>query len=283
MATEHGRAGSEWLKLREPADAGARSPELVEVLRPHLPADGMVVHDLGCGTGSMARWLAGQLDGPQRWVLHDRDVELLEHAAAHPPARAADGAVVTVETRHDDVTRLDPGELAGTSLITASALVDMFTAEELGRFVAGCAGARCPVLVTLSVVGRVELSPADPFDRSVMEAFNAHQRRRTPGGRLLGPDAAAVAADTLRRWGLEVVERPSPWRLGPDRSALAAAWLTGWVAAACEQAPGLAEDARPYVARRLAALAAGSAAVTVHHLDLLALPRRRPVMVRART
>ena len=100
------RAGSDWLELREPADAAARSPELVEILRPSLPTAGLVIHDLGCGTGSMARWLSGQLDGPQRWVLHDRDAELLEQAAAHPPARAADGAAVSVETRIDDVTRL---------------------------------------------------------------------------------------------------------------------------------------------------------------------------------
>ena len=33
------------------------------------------------------------------------------------------------------------GELAGASLITASALLDMFTAEELDRFVAICAPA----------------------------------------------------------------------------------------------------------------------------------------------
>ena len=274
MTTEHVRAGADWLRLREPADAAARSPELVEVLRPHLPTDGLVIHDLGCGTGSMPRWLAGRLDGPQRWVLHDRDAELLEHAAAHPPGRAADGAAVTVESRLDDVTRLAPGELAGGSLVTASALLDMLTEEGLTRFVTLCAEAGCPVLVTLSVVGRVELRPAEPLDRAVMDAFNAHQRRRTGDGRLLGPDAVGVAADTFRRLGLEVVERPSPWRLDRERSGLAATWFTGWVEAACEQVPGLADDAGPYATRRLAAAAAGTLSVAVHHLDLLALPGR---------
>jgi len=273
MTSEHVRAGADWLSLREPADAAARSPELVEVLRPDLPTDGLVVHDLGCGTGSMARWLAGRLNGPQRWVLHDRDAELLEQAASTPPAGAVRGAAVTVETRLDDITRLDPGELSGVSLVTASALLDMFTEEELGRFVTICAGAGCPVLVTLSVVGRVELSPADPFDRAVADAFNAHQRRRTNDGRLLGPDAAEAAAAAFRERGREVVVRHSPWRLGPDQSGLAAVWLTGWVEAACEQAPELAEVAGPYAERRLAHVDAGSVSVTVHHLDLLALPR----------
>lgn len=273
MTTEDVRADSAWLALREPADAVARSAELVEVLRPHLPTDGMVVHDLGSGTGSMVRWLAPRLTGPQRWVLHDRDAELLEHAAGHPLPLAADGARITAETRRDDVTRLDPGDLAGTSLITASALLDMFTEADLERFVTLCAAAGCPVLVTLSVVGRVELTPTDPLDRQMTEAFNAHQRRHTAAGRLLGPDAAKAATVALERRGLEVLVRPSTWRLVPQHSDLAAAWLTGWVQAACEMAPELAEASEPYTRRHLAGVASGSCSVTVHHQDLLALPR----------
>lgn len=113
MTTEHVRAGSAWLALREPADAAARSRELVEMLRPSLPTGGLVIHDLGSGTGSMARWLAPQLGGPQSWVLHDRDAELLEQAAVNSPARFAGRAEITVSTRLGDVTLLDPGELAG--------------------------------------------------------------------------------------------------------------------------------------------------------------------------
>ena len=276
MTTEPVRASPDWLALREPADAAARSTELVEMLRAHLPTDGLVVHDLGCGTGSMARWLAPQLLGPQRWVLHDRDAELLEHAAAHPPRRARRGPRPSVVTRSGDITRLAPGDLDGASLITASALIDMFTADELARFVTLCARAGCPVLVTLSVVGRVEIDPVDPYDRQVEDAFNAHQRRQRAGAPLLGPDAASAAVDRFRQKGLEVEVRPSPWCLGPDRSDLAVAWFEGWVGAAREQVPGLAEAAGAYAARRLAGLARGAAAVTVHHVDLLVLPARQP-------
>lgn len=274
MALEPARAGSGWLRLREPADADARSGDLVEIVRTHLPDGPLEIHDLGGGTGSMARWLAPQLDGPQRWVLHDRDAELLQLAGGLPVPGARTGAAVTLETRLGDITRLDPGELAGASLITASALLDMFTAMELDRFVAMCAGAGCPTLVTLSVVGRVEMTPADSLDERVMAAFNAHQRRLSPIGRLLGPDAAAAAAEALGRAGLEVLERPSPWRLTPDRAALAAEWFTGWIGAAREQDPSLVERTAPYVLRRRAQLAAGALSVLVEHVDLLALPRR---------
>ena len=275
MTTEPVRAGSDWLALREPADAAARASELVEELRSRLPAEGVTeIHDLGSGTGSMARWLAPRLSGPQHWVLHDRDAELLARAAEDPPGVASDGAPVSVETRRGDVTRLGPDELAGASLITASALLDMMTADELGRLVTSCATAACPVLITLSVVGRVELAPSDPLDRQVMDAFNAHQRRTVSAGRLLGPDAARAAEDGFARTGLDVVGLPSPWRLGPERSDLAAEWFTGWLAAACVQRAELGEAADEYALRRLSELASGALSVTVHHRDLLALPRR---------
>ena len=275
MASEPVRAGADWLALREPADAAARAPALVDELRRLLPTGPVLeVHDLGSGTGSMARWLAPRLPGPQRWVLHDRDADLLARVAAHPPLRAADGAAVHVETRQGDITRLDAAVLRHADVVTASALLDMMSDAELGGFVRSCVAAHCPVLVTLSVVGRVELAPAHALDGEMAEAFNAHQRRTTNGRTLLGPDAAGVAVERFAQQGLDVTVLRSPWRLGPDQSALTAEWFTGWVAAATEQRPGLREVADPYVRQRLAQAAAGSLSVTVHHEDLLARPPR---------
>lgn len=261
-----------WLGLREPADAAARAPELVEALRPHLASiDRPVIRDLGCGTGSMGRWLAARLPGPQHWVLYDHDAALLDHARTHMASAAADGAPVTVETRQRDITALSAAELSGAALVTASALLDLLTGDELDRLVAACVEAGCPALLTLSVVGRVELTPADPLDAELMAAFNAHQRRHTGGRRLLGPDAVAVAAEAFTRLNTPVRVLPSPWRLGPDQAELTAEWLRGWVGAACEQRPELAEPAADYLHRRLAAAAAGELSVVVWHDDLLAM------------
>jgi hypothetical protein len=267
------RVSPGWLDLREGADAAARSRELVGHLRRRLPAGGpWVIHDLACGSGAMGRWLAPLLSGPQRWVLYDRDADLLALAAAHVPGPAADGAAVAVETRPADVTRLGPDELAGTTLVTASALLDLLTGDELAALIRACAGAGCPVLLTLSVTGRVRLAPADRLDSRVAAAFDAHQRRLTPRGRLLGPDAVEAAVEGFRRLGAEVLVRPSPWRLGAAESGLAAEWLTGWLDAACEQEPGLAADVDLYRRRRLKEARAGRLAVTVDHADLLVLP-----------
>jgi hypothetical protein len=273
MSAEAVRVSPEWLVLREPADAAARSAELVERLGQHLPATGrLVIHDLGGGSGAMGRWLAPRLPGPQHWVVHDRDAGLLERAVADPPGPAADGAAVTVEARRSDITRLAPGELAGASLVVASALLDMLTAHELAGMLGACTAiGGCPMLLALTVVGRVALTPADPLDARMAAAFNAHQRRATTAGRLLGPDAVATAVEELHRTGAEVLVRPSPWRLDAAHADLTAKWFGGWVAAACEQEPALAGEAGAYRDRRLAQAAAGALAVTVEHADLLVL------------
>jgi hypothetical protein len=273
MITEEVRVSPGWLALREPADAAARSTELAERLRRHLPATGrLVVHDLGGGSGALGRWLGPRLPGPQHWVVHDRDDALLELAAAGAPEAAADGTAVTVEARRSDVTRLEPRDLAGASIVAASALLDMLTADELGATLDVCTAVGCPILLALSVVGRVALTPAEPLDARIAGAFNAHQRRTTAAGRLLGPDAVAEAVGRLRRTGAEVLVRPSHWRLDAAHAELTAEWLGGWIAAACEQEPALTAAAGAYLDRRLAQAAAGALVVTVDHADLLVAP-----------
>jgi hypothetical protein len=222
----------------------------------------------------MGRWLAGRLPGPQVWVLHDRDPKLLGVAASSPPRVAADGAPVAVRTRRGDLTGLRGPDLAGTALVTASALLDLLTAEEVDGLAAACAEAGAAALLTLTVTGQVVLTPADPLDAALAAAFDAHQRRATGGRRLLGPDAGPAAAEAFARRGAAVTCRASPWRLGADRAELAEEWLRGWLGAACAQEPELRAVTAGYLRRRLDVLAAGRLTVEVGHVDVLALPAR---------
>ncbi|GAA3052800.1 class I SAM-dependent methyltransferase [Streptomyces glomeratus] len=268
------RYAPQWLQLREPADAAARAHDLLDPLRIRLAnrsgrSGDLVVHDLGCGTGSMGRWLAPLLDGAQHWIMHDRDPYLLHFATVGAPKAAADGSRVTVTTQRGDIGRLTPDALAGASLVTASALLDVLTADQTETFAEACVGAGCPALLTLSVVGRVDLTPAHPLDQEITEAFNAHQRR----GDLLGPDAVHAACEVFGRLGASVRVHPSPWRLGAEQAELTGEWLRGWVGAAVEQRPELAAPAEMYLQARLADCAAGRLRVVVHHSDVLVLPQ----------
>ncbi|MCY1139601.1 class I SAM-dependent methyltransferase [Actinoplanes sp. Pm04-4] len=250
-----GEFSTTWLGLREPADAAARATDLVA----RLPKPINVVRDLGCGTGSMARWLAPQLDTPQHWILADLDPKLLHYATSHVRLPG-----VTVEGALGDVTALTAADLAGTDLVTCSALLDLLTEAEIDALVATLAAAQVTALFTLSVAGEVSLDPARPQDATVAEAFDEHQRRVVGGRRLLGPDAPAYAAQAFEKAGATVVTRPSAWRLGPELPELTAEWLRGWVGAAREQRPSA--DLDGYLEDRLEHLPTAS----VGHVDLLA-------------
>jgi SAM-dependent methyltransferase len=246
-----GEFSETWLGLREPADAAARSRDLVGLLPDRI----RTIRDLGCGTGSLGRWLAPQLPAPQHWIMADRDPALLEHAAANMPF---DG--VTVTTELSDVTTLTAGDLGNTDLVTCSALLDILTPDGLEKLVRACADSRTPALFTLSVTGQVTLDPALDADRTVEEAFNAHQRRENK----LGPDAPEAARAAFEKAGATVITRPSPWRLGTKESVLTSEWLGGWVGAALEQRPELRLD--EYLEERRRHVPS----VTVGHIDLLA-------------
>src|SRR4051812_29265766 len=139
----------------------------------------------------------------------------------------------------------------------------MLTADQLAAMLGACTGNGCPMLLALTVVGRVALTPADPLDARMAAAFNDHQRRTTTAGCLLGPDAVAAAVEELRGAGAEILVRPSPWRLDAAHADLTAEWLRGWIAAACEREPALTAEAGAYEDRRLAQAAAAELAVTV--------------------
>jgi SAM-dependent methyltransferase len=264
--TETPRYSPTWLELREPADAAARATVLLDRLRPEslrrTASGDLVVRDLGCGTGSMARWLSPRLPGPQHWVLQDRDAQLLAHAAA-----TVAGPSATVETRCADLAGLTAADLRNTCLVTASALLDLLTADEGERLAAACVAAGCPALLTLSVTGIAELDPVDPLDDAVNAAFADHLRHGVDHRALLGPAAVERIVDAFERRGATVVTAPSPWRLGPGQRTLIERWLDGWVGAAVERHPDL--DGAGYLRRRLAD---PDLRVLVHHTDLLALP-----------
>lgn len=264
---------SDWLALREPADAAARSGTLAAAAAALLPAGPVTVHDLGSGTGSMARWLAPSLPGPQTWVLHDWNGDLTAQAAARGFPRDRDGGAVTLRSSIEPLQELTSADLDGASLVTASALLDVLTAEEAHAVVDACVAAGAPALLSLSVTGEVALRPRHPLDRRVASAFNAHQRREVHGRRLLGPYAGRIVEGLFGLAGWNVRRALTTWRLSDRDPRLLGEWFEGWVAAAEEQEPRLRSDAVAYRELRRSQQRRGELSAVVYHLDLLAWPR----------
>lgn len=273
---------SEWLSLREPEDAAARSRDLAIAAAAMLPQTPLNIHDLGSGTGSMMRWLAPLLPGPQTWTLHDWNADLIEQAADGIPQLDRANRPVSVRTQPGNLADLRPDDLTGASLVTASALLDVLTVDEIQAIVDACLGARCPVLVALSVTGNVRLSPPDERDGAFQRAFNSHQLRahqpRDAGSRKqVGKYGAAIARRLFAEAGWHVRSSTTTWRLDKRRPRLLAEWFQGWVDAALEfdveHDAELHAEAAGYRRRRAAELERGELTARIRHLDLLAWPR----------
>ena len=262
----------DWLEVRARADERARSARLADAAARLIGRGPLVVHDLGSGTGAMMRWLAPRLPGPQAWVLHDADPAILSHLDARS-ARDESGPPVTVRTRVEQLADLPVQAFAGASLVTASALLDVVAHDEARAIVDACVASGVPALFSLTVTGRVRLSPRDAADAAFGAAFDDHQRRDLDGRRLLGPEAGDVVLGLFAASGWRVRSARTPWRLGGDDGRLIGEWLDGWISAAAEQRPELLSGAMQYRRRRNAEIAEGRLRVTVQHEDVLAWPR----------
>jgi SAM-dependent methyltransferase len=258
---------ADWLALREPVDHRSRPYGLLRPLRATWHARRWSrILDLGSGTGSNFRYLAPRLPGAQDWTLLDHDPELLARVRApdpSPPVRRVVGSLAD-----EGLTRV-----AGTDLVTASAVLDLVSEGWLGELVDRCCASGCGALLALSYDGTQEWSgPADPEDAPIQGAVNAHQRRDKGLGPALGPAAPRVAETFFREAAYHVWVLPSAWRLGPGDRDLARALLEGWCQAAREEVPPEAPRFEAWRERRLRDLEVGKTQLTVGHMDLLALP-----------
>ena len=248
---------AEWLALREPADAAARSTTLADVFAPGARR----VVDLACGTGANIRFLAPRLPRASDWLAVDNDARLL--AALVPPA----GARVSI-LQLDLARAVDELPLTGRHLVTASALLDLVSATWLARLAARCAEAGADVLFALTYDGRIDWSPRDEGDERVRALINRHQLGDKGFGAALGPAAGPAAITTLSALGYEVRTAPSDWNVDPESAALQTALISGWALAAAEVAPADGDALGEWAKRRRTHVAAGTSRLRVGHLDV---------------
>lgn len=246
----------EWLSLREPVDRQARDAGLLAHAVKAAGPDPVIL-DLGCGTGSTLRAFAGHLPDHARWHLVDNDPDLLQIAKK----------LGDCDTHVLDLADLQALPLQGVTLVTASALLDLMSADWVDGLVALLADKGIGFYAALSYDGVMQWDPALPRDHPVTEAFNQHQRGDKGLGPALGPDAATVAMDAFARAGFTVTHASTPWRIDANHTDMHRELVQGIAQAASEAGASMTED----WARMRISMASDSLCL-IGHQDILALP-----------
>ncbi|MFT3802392.1 MAG: hypothetical protein QM766_14390 [Burkholderiaceae bacterium] len=263
---------AEWLALREPADCRARSSPVADLAAALAVTRGGRIVDLGCGSGSLPRYLAPRLSVPCEWLLVDDTQPLLDEAMRR--CRDLPGVAALTTLRADLAADLSFIGERPTALVAASALLDLVSDAWLARLVGACVAAGAPMMAMLNVDGRIDIDPPLPDDAPIIALFDEHQHGDKGFGPALGPTAAARAAERFRAAGYRVRTARSDWVLGADDAALIGPLLEGWNAAAGEIAPAESARIARWLTQRRQQLAAGRLSVRVGHEDLLAMPHR---------
>lgn len=275
----------DWLNLREAADHRARDAALMMKALAWLTAhsaeaDGRdagkqqnaaTIVDLGAGTGSTLRAfsaIANKSDGrrPQiNWRLVDQDVALLAEAARR---HSQTHSLQAVEQDLSDIKNLP---LAGSQLITASALFDLVSAafiDELVTVLHTCAQ-QSPIALysALNYDGTTKWSPVHPLDELVLAAFNRDQQTDKGFGKALGPRANTYIQEKFAEAGFQVITADSPWQLNGDDAELVCALGEGIANAVKNDAEIDADELQQWLAFRQANAASGRC--SVGHMDLL--------------
>jgi SAM-dependent methyltransferase len=264
---------TEWLAMREPFDAAARDASVTKRLS-ELLRDRALSHffDLGSGTGANLRHLAPLIAGPQEWVLIDSDERHLEESRAL--ARVWRHRVQTLRSvairRVDLAQGLEEVKLETGAIVTASALLDLVSADWLIRLLQQCRTSDAIVLFALSYDGRIDLTPFQADDGWIRDRVNRHQRTDKGFGPALGPEAARFACTFLKDLQYQVELAASDWVLGAPHARLQERLLRGWAQAAQEVAPSEQHRCRLWLQSRLEQVDRGQSSMRVGHQDLIA-------------
>ena len=224
----------DWLNLREPADLRARAGSVLDEVREFLlngtSQQPTLIVDLGCGTGSTLRALEKHWAGtamPLRWCLIDNDPELLAEAERRC---AGEHEINTLEQDLGQVQNLPVND---ASLVTASALFDLVSADFVERLVEVLVSQKSQgsigVYAALNYDGTTQWTPAHPLDDVVLAAFNRDQQRDKGFGPALGPAAHRFMERTFSRNGFIVTSAPSPWNLAAPDAEMQAELIRGMV------------------------------------------------------
>ena len=255
---------SDWLALRAPLDHAARNREVEAAFFAALPQRPLKFLDLASGTGSTVMALTPGLAQPVTWHLTDYDPALLAVARDRWPGEVH---VQQIDLQAD----LEQLPFEEVDAVTTSAFLDLASLAFLERLADRLAAAGKPFLASLTYDGRSVFEPAHAMDAELLDALNRHQKTDKGFGPALGPAAAGTAVTLFEKRGCRVSTGTSDWQIAPNASDFLEEFLGGWLRVGQElHLPADLLDA--WWRDRKARIAASELAMTVGHIDFVALP-----------
>jgi len=258
-----------WLALREPYDRAARNATVLDaVASAFLDQTAISVVDLACGTGSTLRAVGPHLPPRQNWLLVDNNLSLLAQVATPPGLPQLSVITRPVDLARDLELALD-GPL---DLVTASALLDLVSAEWLDRLIIEAAARRLPVYAALSYDGRTVTDPAAVFDAELLAGFNLHQRTDKGFGPRSGRARQHAPWSDSSTSGTQSCRDARIGCSGPDDRSIQETLFADWAGLGALTTTMSADEIAQWLAQRRACLAQGRSSLRVGHVDIFARP-----------
>lgn len=280
-----------WLALREPADHAARNNKLDDQLVNWFKQqDSHQVLDMGAGTGSNLRYLMPQLGHHQHWLLLDNDAALFSRLPALLQAWASrnnakffhdneawgiehNNFSATIECQVIDLAnQLEMIPSDNVQLITASALLDLTSAQWLDKIATMVSESQCACLFALNYDGKIGWQPELEADAQVSALLNEHQLNDKGFGKAMGPGAGHYFQQALQQLGRCVVAADSHWAIEPESDELQTVIIDGWAPAALEQNGNASDVIANWHLMRKLVISQAESSLTVGHIDVLSLP-----------
>jgi SAM-dependent methyltransferase len=245
-----------YLDAKRGLDDRSLNRDVLDAFAAALPPKPTIL-EVGAGTATMAQRLHewGVVDAG-RWVAVDAHEPALSVGRERVGDRLGD---LNIEFRVADAFEYAAATDERFDAVVGCAFFDVVDAAPAVEALSAVAPlAYAPITYD----GETTLSPGDPEDDAVLDAYHRHMREYRPGG----PEGATALTDAAES---VVAAGPSPWRIDPPYSA-AERTVLAHLLDTIESAVGeTGYDASDWAARRRAAMTGGEVSYKAKNRDLL--------------
>ncbi len=247
----------EWLNTRFAFDQQSLNGELMnKVVSDMNNLNSLIkIVDLGAGTGSGFFHLFPKFSLPQQWTFIEKDKNLLQPTEERLQEFCqrnnfkfnkiknkkyeiiSEDKFCAIEIVNQSIQNAVKNNLfLGNNLITAFALFDLFTKEELINFVQKISPLKIPLYFVLNF-SAMEFFPSTENNEYYSKQYEGHMQREKQEGRSLGKEAVNWLPKLFKKQNWEVVSRKGKWQIDKNENKMMWNFKLNFMKNALEEMP----------------------------------------------